>query len=303
MIEQEPGAFLGVVYGGPGTGKTTSGAALIWYAYERTGKSALYVDEEDGYLAFPAALKKGVHFERWTPTLENKSGKIVASDPGDDIYEIAEKASSGDYSLVMHDTITTFASRGMKSIVSKNLTSSAKGSARVHIETAKHRKINHPSMQDYGVVATLLETYLQLMLPVKASGVPVLWLGHDKLITSEDEEGNVLDAVGSVETIGKQMSRNLPKLLAFIVRIQQKRKKGVTSRIWNFEGDGTWISKDRLSVWKAEGSDVAVDHSAFGENQTEEFKEATVEAFLPLWEKWIERYEQRAGIFWRKEKK
>lgn len=296
MIEQgnsASGAFFGGIYGEPGTGKTSAIAAFIYYMYERTGKPALYCDEEDGSLAFPDALEKGVHYVKWTPTkLEGK--KLVASDAADDVYEIPQLMMSGKYGCLVHDTITSLAGRVMKSIVAKNLTGSARGTARVHVATQAGKTISHPTLQDYGVAATVLENYLNFLLPVKEAGMPILWVGHSKLITADDEDGNTIDAVGTIETVGKQMSRNAPKLMAFLIQLRKKKAGSEFKRWWDCVGDGTWTAKDRLGVWTR--TNVAITKEE-GMNE-QQFQEAVVEAYLPLWEVWIEKYEKRFGQLW-----
>ena len=242
------------IYSGPGLGKTTLAAGMAQALHEITGRPTLYHDWDGG-----AASLEGIG----DPAVLVPYSVDSDNEPIDEMWEVLELLKTGRYNYCC-DTASSLASAVLRATAKKN-TSSSGSTKRVSIRTKGGKTINNPTLQDYGLAATQLGTILtEGVQPLVEKGMHAIFLSHENLASSENEDGVTIDAVGGPEWVGRKMTRESSKAFTVLLRIYAKREVGKPPRrVIATENDGLWVAKDRLRVLDPEGVDITVRRKEF----------------------------------------
>lgn len=290
-----PGAFLGV-YGPSGTGKTGMAGGYIRAVSERYGKPVLYGDTEDGSGAIKSSDIERERYKifRFGVKWSKKKGIYIPSDPIDDAIEFTELVKSGEFGGSVMDTVSTMTFKIFRAQVAKNL-SDGRATGRVRINTGKN-VINHPSQQDYGMFASIIDDWYSRLVPGVEMGCSCLLTGHDRTIEREDDDGDIVDSVGTIDAPGKIVPKSFPKTMQLCVRLIRKSVKNKENkkanrevrRIIMTEGDDTWIAKDRLNVFESR-EDITVEKV----EDKQEFQNNIYRMAEDFWNMWFNEWDGR----------
>lgn len=227
-----------------------------------------------------------VHLYQPLVTVKKTKGgtKKVPCSALDEVDYTSDLAQSGDYGLVVIDTFSKASDQILRAIVQQNLSETRK-TPRLRVRAGK-REINHPTQQDYGVAAGVLDEWYIELRQACALDTHVVLVGHEKMLGETDDEGDVYDAMGTISCIGRMFTRKLPGDLMVMLRLRlERRKKSKRSegpmRVVRSVGDGTWVAKDRYGVFEEEGEDISIKRDDY--EGPAEHKAAIVELAQDVW--------------------
>ena len=277
------GGWLGV-YGPPGVCKTSMAVGFILAAWRKWRMKTAYRDHEEGRDMFPECWKSPCEmYDLWLPS----------GPPMSDLLEGAEMLKSGIYCALIDDTITS-AARKVLHEITEQPTSDTGRTGRVRFVSGS-KTINQSSQQDYGLAATAIEKYSLALLDAVNKGRIVVWLGHEKWVADEGDEGiGGEDAFGGMEIVGKFLTRNSPKLMRQLLHLRLKKDPGGTKGPHRLvlPSEAKWLTKDRLRTIPPGGIDLRVLRSEFptgpmGSDKQKEgdelFKIACAEKAAEMW--------------------
>jgi len=225
----------------PKHGKTTSVGGLI-DALKLFGwdEPPMIWSEEAGHIVIPNLGDSPV----WCPPPPSLvKGRFIYSDAVDDGREIATAFFNSRSPALVVDTSSTYAVRVLRTVAEKPLPS---GKLRQNYTSRDGVIINTPTESDYGTAQAYIKSLFydihQFCMQNKRLFVV---LAHERDLGIESEGGIVRDAHIGPQFIGKELTREFPKVPHVICRLIIKSGR---HHVQTRSDDGLYLIGDRLDV-------------------------------------------------------
>lgn len=232
---------------------------------------------------------------RWVPgfKVSGKKNALTPCSPTEDLTELGQLATSLQYGCVMMDTFTVAGERVLRDLASRNLASGGKETKRVTLEVGDAKYMN-PTKQDYGMFATVIESWLKDIVPFLSAGGLLVLSGHQRLYVERDDDDEFVSAFGGLGMPGRTIMENMPKYVALLARMTTRKRKGakgVERVIQVVPSDQYYNAKDRYGVYDEATTTVEVPRADY--ETREEWQEAVLDAYADWWGPWVEEWASR----------